>query len=157
MNVQRRRAVRAAGGAGLYAFALACGLLRPANTWANDAWNKPAFTAKTLDEVLKALGGAGAVLSTQVQLDAPEIAENGAVVPVTIESRIPGTTAIALLVLKNPNALSADFAIPAGTDPYVSMRVKMNETSAVVALVNAGNRYFYTTSEVKVTLGGCGG
>ena len=155
MDVRRRQVVRAGGG--LLAFAWGCGILRPDAVWAADAWNKQAFTVKSLDDVVKALGGSGATESKDIRLDAPDIAENGAVVPISVDSRIPKTTAIAILVLKNPHALSADFTIPDGTDPYISTRVKMGETSNVVALVSAGDHYFYTSKEVKVTLGGCGG
>jgi sulfur-oxidizing protein SoxY len=155
MDATRRKIVRAGGS--LLALALGCGIVRPDSAWAADAWNKQAFSAKTLDDVVKALGGSSASESVEVRLEAPEIAENGAVVPITIESRLPGTTAIALLVLKNPNALSSDFTIPDGTDPYISTRVKMAETGNVIALVRAGNRYYYASKEVKVTLGGCGG
>jgi sulfur-oxidizing protein SoxY len=155
MDARRRKIVRAGGG--LLAFAVGCGIVRPETAWAADTWNKQAFSAKTLDDVVKALGGSGATESVEVRMEAPDIAENGAVVPITIESRLPRTTAIALLVLKNPNALSSDFTIPEGTDPYVSTRVKMAETGNVIALVRADNRYYYTSKEVKVTLGGCGG
>jgi sulfur-oxidizing protein SoxY len=155
MDARRRKIVRAGGG--LLAFAVGCGIVRPEAGWAADTWNKQAFSAKTLDDVVKALGGNGATESVEVRMEAPDIAENGAVVPITIESRLPRTTAIALLVLKNPNALSSDFTIPEGTDPYISTRVKMAETGNVIALVRADNRYYYASKEVKVTLGGCGG
>jgi sulfur-oxidizing protein SoxY len=155
MDVRRRKVVRAGGG--LFAFALGCGIVRPDAAWAADAWNKQAFSVKTLEDVVKALGGSGATESVEVRLEAPDIAENGAVVPITIESQLPKTTAIALLVLKNPNALSSDFTIPDGTDPYISMRVKMAETGNVIALVRADTRFYYASKEVKVTLGGCGG
>jgi sulfur-oxidizing protein SoxY len=155
MDIRRRQVVRA--GAGVLALAWGSGVLRPGAARAADAWNKQAFAVKTLDDVVKALGGTGATESKDIRLDAPDIAENGAVVPLSVESKIPKTTTISLLILKNPNALSADFTIPDGTDPYVSTRVKMGETSSVIALVSAGGRYYYTSKEVKVTLGGCGG
>ena len=87
---------------------------------------------------------------------APDIAENGAVVPIGIESKIPGTESIALLIEKNPNPLAAAFDIPAGTETMVSMRVKMGETSSVYALVKANGKYYVAKKEIKVTLGGCG-
>lgn len=155
MDMKRRQITRA--GASIATFVWACGILRPGAAWAADVWNKQAFTVKSLDEVVKALGGGGATESKDVRLDAPEIAENGAVVPLSIESMIPKTSVIAFLVLKNPNALSADFMIPAGTDAYISTRVKMGETSSVIALVNADGKYYFASKEVKVTLGGCGG
>ena len=160
IDAGRRETLRA--GAGLVAFAWGSGILRPgaahaAEGVAADTWNRQAFSARTLDDVVKAFGGSGATASKDIRLDAPDIAENGAVVPISIDSGIAGTTAIALLVPKNPNALSAQFSIPDGTDPYVSLRIKMGETSNVIALVRADNRYYYATREVKVTLGGCGG
>ena len=77
--------------------------------------------------------------------------------PITIESAIPGTQAIAILIEKNPNTLSADFEIPEGTDPFITTRVKMAETSNIYAVVKAGGKYFQAAKEIKVTLGGCGG
>jgi len=87
----------------------------------------------------------------------PDIAENGAVVPVGIASKIPQTQAIAILIEKNPNMLAAVFDIPPGTDPSLSTRIKMAQTSNVYALVKAGGKYYATSKEIKVTLGGCGG
>ena len=87
----------------------------------------------------------------------PDIAENGAVVPVGITSNIPKTESIAILIEKNPNMLAAVFDIPQGTEPSVSTRVKMAQTSNVYALVKADGRYHVTSKEIKVTLGGCGG
>ena len=87
----------------------------------------------------------------------PDIAENGAVVPVGITSNIPKTRSIAILVEKNPNMLAAVFDIPAGTEPSLSTRVKMGQTSNVYALVKADGKYYVASKEIKVTLGGCGG
>ena len=95
--------------------------------------------------------------SKDIQINSPDIAENGAVVPFTISSKIPKTEQVALLVEKNPNALAASFNIPAGTEPWVNTRVKMGQTSNIIALVKADGKFYYTTKEVKVTLGGCGG
>jgi sulfur-oxidizing protein SoxY len=122
-----------------------------------EVWNEAAFSAKTVDDVVKLLGGGAPQASDQVILNGPEIAENGAVVPLEINSRLPGTDAIAILIEKNPNTLAATFAIPAGTLPEIQTRVKMNETCNVYALARAGGKYFYAAKEIKVTLGGCGG
>ena len=84
-------------------------------------------------------------------------AQNGAVVPFTIVSKIPGTESIALLVEKNPNILAARFDIPAGTEAWVNTRLKMGQTSNVFAVVKADGKFYYAPKEVKVTLGGCGG
>jgi sulfur-oxidizing protein SoxY len=87
----------------------------------------------------------------------PDIAENGAVVPIGITSKVPQTDSIAILIEKNPNMLAAVFDIPPGTDPSLSTRIKMGQTSSVYALVKANGRYYVTSKEIKVTLGGCGG
>ncbi len=115
------------------------------------------FEASTLDEVVKALGGTQAQVSGDIDLRAPEIAENGAVVPIEIESKLAGTKLIAIVSEKNPHALSAAFHIPDGTLPYIATRVKVAETSKVTALVQTDKGFFYTDRLVKVTLGGCGG
>ena len=95
--------------------------------------------------------------SKDIVITSPDIAENGAVVPFTISSKLPKTEQLALLVEKNPNVLAASFGIPQGTEPSVNTRVKMGGTSNVIALVKADGKFYYTTKEVKVTLGGCGG
>ncbi|KJK22414.1 Tat pathway signal protein [Burkholderiaceae bacterium 16] len=120
-------------------------------------WNKTAFDGKSVADVIKALGGSGTEKSTAIVFTAPDIAENGAVVPVAVTSNIPGTEQIAVLVEKNPNTLAADFTIPAGTEPFVSTRVKMGQTSMVYAAVKAGGKWYVASKEIKVTLGGCGG
>jgi sulfur-oxidizing protein SoxY len=87
----------------------------------------------------------------------PEIAENGAVVPIGITSAIPKTDAIAIMIEKNPNMLAALFELPEGTEPSLSTRVKMAQTSNVYAVVRAEGKYYVAAKEIKVTLGGCGG
>jgi sulfur-oxidizing protein SoxY len=137
--------------------AVSAGLFRSGSAWAQQGWNKPAFEAKSMADTVKAMGGSAAAESKEIMIVSPDIAENGAVVPFTIQSKIPKTESIALLVEKNPNVLAASFNIPAGTDAGVTTRVKMGQTSNVVALVKADGKFYYTTKEVKVTLGGCGG
>jgi sulfur-oxidizing protein SoxY len=154
MDSGRREFLQAGTGAGV--LALAAGLLRPGEAIAQQ-WNKAAFDTKSVAATLKALGGSGSTESAQIQINAPDIAENGAVVPITIESAIPRTTTIAILIEKNPNTLSADFEIPEGTDPFITTRVKMAETSNIYAVVKADGKYFHAVKEIKVTLGGCGG
>lgn len=125
--------------------------------WAQE-WNKAAFDMKSVGDALRALGAQGAVPSESIVITAPEIAENGAVVPIAVTSRLPGTQSIALLVEKNPQPLAASFAIPAGTEPSVSTRVKMAETSDVHAVVKtADGKTYAVKKEIKITLGGCGG
>ena len=121
------------------------------------AWNKPAFDAKTLDDAYKNMGVASPAASADIQLIASDIAENGAVVPVQAISKIPNTTQISFLVEKNPNMLAALFDIGPMMLPEVATRLKMGQTSNVIALVKADGKYFTATKEIKVTLGGCGG
>ncbi len=122
-----------------------------------ETWNQAAFAAKSVDDVVKLLGGSAPQKSDQVVLNGPEIAENGAVVPLEISSKLPGTESIAILIEKNPNTLAATFNIPPGTLPDVQTRVKMNETCNVFALVKSDGKFYYAAKEIKVTLGGCGG
>jgi sulfur-oxidizing protein SoxY len=154
MNVKRRHSINAGASLALVAAAISAGLL-PASALAD--WNKAAFDAKNLNDVLKAMGGATAEKSADIIITAPDIAENGAVVPVAVASKIAGTQSISILVEKNPSSLAAQFDILAGTEANVGTRVKMGQSSNVHAVVKAGGKYYVATKEVKVTLGGCGG
>ena len=154
MNRNRRDAMKAAGGASLLALLAAAGLVRPGDALAQAPG---AFEVKTLPEAMKVLGAQNPADSSAILIKAPEIAENGAVVPVSVESKIPGTQSIALLIAKNQQPLAASFDIPAGTEPSVSTRVKMGESSDVYALVKADGKFFVAKKEIKITLGGCGG
>ena len=131
-------------------------LLRPGQALAE--WNQKAFTSKAVDEALASLGATNPEESSIfIRLTVPEIAENGAVVPVGVTSKVPGTQAVYILVEKNPNIIAAGFNIPAGTEANVSTRIKMGQSSNVIGLVKANNQYYMASKEVKVTLGGCGG
>jgi sulfur-oxidizing protein SoxY len=121
------------------------------------AWNKDAFGAKTLQDALRGIGAGDAAASRELLIDAPQIAENGAVVPIEISSSIPGTTSIAVVIEKNPFPLAAQFDFDNGALPYVKLNVKMNETSDVRAVATAGGRRYAAAKEIKVTIGGCGG
>jgi sulfur-oxidizing protein SoxY len=157
MNETRRTVLKAGGGASLMTLLVAAGWLRPEMA-AAQAWNKNAFDAKTMDETMKALGGGAPAQSKDIAfVSTPDIAENGAVVPIGVSSSIPKTESIAILIEKNPNMMAASFDIPAGTDPSVSTRVKMGQSSNVYALVKADGKYYVASKEIKVTLGGCGG
>ncbi len=155
MNLQRREALKAGGGLGLFGLLAAAGLITPGQARAE--WNKSAFDAKTIEETLKALGASAPANSADVQITAPDIAENGAVVPVGVVSALAGVEAIAILIEKNPNPLAASFVLPAGTEASVQTRVKMGQTSDVYALVKVGGQFLMAKKEIKVTLGGCGG
>jgi sulfur-oxidizing protein SoxY len=140
------------------------GLGLPASiTWspahAADAaqWPKEAFQQKTQDEAIKSLYGKTAEESDKVKLDAPEIAENGAVVPITVSSTLADVTSISIFVTENPFPLAAAYKIPAGTQAMVGSRLKMAKTSKVVAMVESGGKVYSASKEVKVTVGGCGG
>jgi len=156
MNRSRRNALKAGGGAGVLALLLAAGIARPGDVLAQAA-NADAFGMKTVPEAMRALGAQSPAVSAAIQIRAPEIAENGAVVPIAIESTLPGTQSITLLVEKNPQPLAASFTIPAGTEPNISTRVKMGESSDVYALVKADGKFYMAKKEIKITLGGCGG
>ncbi len=120
-------------------------------------WPQDAFRLKGEAEALKALYGKSAEPSDKVNLDAPEIAENGAVVPIAVSSTLPGVTGIAVLVLENPNTLAAAYKIPEGTQAMMANRLKMAKTSKVIAIVESGGKLYSASKEVKVTVGGCGG
>ena len=135
--------------------ALAAWLAKPLAALA--AWNESAFGAKTPQDALKGIGAANPAPSKEIVIDAPQIAENGAVVPIEITSNIPGTTSIAVLIDKNPFPLAGKFDFMEGALPFVKLNVKMGETSEVRALAMAGGRNYVATKEIKVTIGGCGG
>jgi sulfur-oxidizing protein SoxY len=156
MDEKRRTTLKAGGGAGLLALLAAAGIVRPGEALAAD-WNKAAFELKTTQDALKALGATGPATSADIVIRAADIAENGAVVPVGVESKIARTQSISILIDKNPSALAASFDIPAGTEPSVTTRVKMGQTSDVFALVKADGKFYVAKKEIKVTLGGCGG
>ena len=158
MDSKRRQALKSGGGLTLATLLVAAGWLKPGAAAAADAWNKSAFETKSLDDTMKALGGGTPAASKDITFfSTPDIAENGAVVPIGITSNVPKTESIAILVEKNPNMLAAVFDIPAGTEPSLSTRIKMGQTSNVFALVKADGKYYVASKEIKVTLGGCGG
>lgn len=115
-----------------------------------------AFKEKAVSDVLKALGG-DVQPSDQITIVTPDIAENGAVVPVTVRSALPSTTEIFLIVEQNPNPMAAAFMIPDQTEPSISARVKVAQTSNLIAVVKADGKLYSAVRETKVTLGGCGG
>ncbi len=155
--MNRRNALKAGGGTTVMALMISAGLIKPGDAIALD-WNKGAFETKSLNDTVKALGGMSAAESKDISfVNVPDIAENGAVVPVGAQSKIPKTEMIAILVEKNPNSLAAMFTLPEGTEAIVSTRVKMGQTSNIHAVVKADGKFYFATKEIKVTLGGCGG
>ncbi len=129
----------------------------PARAAANDKYPEEAFKQKGEADAIRALYGKTAEASEKVKLDAPEIAENGAVVPVSVTTTLDKVTSISFLVAENPNALAASYKIPDGTVASVANRLKMAKTTNVIAIVEADGKLYSATKEVKVTVGGCGG
>ncbi|MBV8926567.1 MAG: thiosulfate oxidation carrier protein SoxY [Bradyrhizobium sp.] len=129
----------------------------PAVAAANDKYPEDAFRQKGDADAIKALYGKTAEASDKVKLDAPEIAENGAVVPIAVATALTAVTSISFLVSENPNALAAFYVIPEGTVPAVANRLKMAKTCNVIAIVESAGKLYSATKEVKVTVGGCGG
>ena len=156
--MERRQFMHRSSGAAAFGLVAAAGLA-PAVAGAQNApgWNEAAFKSKSLVDAVKALGGSAPTESKDLVLQAPEIAENGAVVRIGAQSNIPGTTQIAFVIEKNPDVLAAAFNIPAGTDASVSTNVKMAQSSNIYAVARVGDKFYYAVKEVKVTLDGCGG
>jgi sulfur-oxidizing protein SoxY len=141
--------------------ATVAGLMASAGLWpavARAEWNQAAFDAKTLADAVKALGGAAPSESKDVTVTGPDIAENGAVVPVGASTALPGVKRMLILIEKNPSVLAAAFDVTDAVDANFATRVKMNQSSNVfaVAMMADGNVLF-AQKEIKVTLGGCGG
>ena len=151
MNNSRRTSLKTTG-----AFATLVSLGIVTQSQAQAAVEQASFQVKTLDDALKAIGGTPAT-SDQVSVVSPDIAENGAVVPVGATSKLPNTTEMYLIVEKNPTPLSCAFFIPAGTEADVQTRLKMGQSTNVIAVVKADGKLFSASKETKVTLGGCGG
>ena len=153
----RRLILQGAGAAALVGLGSVPFGLAPVFAAANDKYPEDAFKQKIEADAIKSLYGKTAEVSDKVKLDAPEIAENGAVVPISVATTLADVTSISLLVAENPNALAASYKIPPGTMPSVANRLKMAKTSNVTAIVEAGGKLYSATKEVKVTVGGCGG
>ncbi len=156
MNTNRRSFLKSSVTASAIGVAVSAGLITPRAVLA--AWPKAAFEATDVNGAISAaLGSSNASKSGDIKLKAPDIAENGAVVPVTVTSKIAGTESISILVAKNGTPLAAKFNLASNTEGFVSTRIKMGKTSDVVAVVKAGGKLYTATKEVKVTIGGCGG
>ena len=136
--------------------AVAAGLITPTRVFANNI--STAFKAKNTNDVLAQLyPGKKVDANSQIKIKAPDIAENGAVVPISVSSSLSGIENISILVEKNATPLVASFDLPADADSFVSTRIKMGKTSDVIAVAKVGNKLYSSTKEVKVTIGGCGG
>lgn len=155
MNNPRRTFLKRAGRLGALAAAWAAGLTAYSQAWAA-TWNKAGFQSKAMADVMKSLGATNAAESRDIVITAPDIAENGAVVPIAVTSKLPDTQQISIVAEKNPFPLAATFDVSGGGEGYVSTRIKMGQTSDVWAIVKAGGKYFTARKEVKITVGGCG-
>ena len=151
MNRRRRTFLAVAAGTGALAAAGFTPSLSSAATW-----NKSGFEAKAANDAIKNLGASNLIESKDIAITAPDIAENGAVVPVAVTSRIPNTQSISIVAEKNPFPLAATFDVANGAEPYASVRIKMGQTSNVRAIVKADGKYYTSAKEVKITVGGCG-
>lgn len=147
MNRSRRTLLKSFVGA-----VLAAGLL-PLRALAE--WNRPAFEATGLKEALKGIGAADAEKSRGIVIDVQPHAENGALVPITVTSKIPDTQSISIVVEGNSNPLAASFSFSNGTEAFVSTQIKMAKTSSVHAVVKAGGKAYIASAEVQVAIGGC--
>jgi sulfur-oxidizing protein SoxY len=160
MRIKRRIFLQRSAAGGVAMVAAATGLLVPGQLLAT--WSDAAFSADNSDGALAALYGNGASVdgiesSDSITIKAPDIAENGAVVPVSVSSSMAGVTSIAIVAAKNGTPLTAQFDLGARTLPEVSTRIKMGKTSQVIAVVTANGKLYKASKEVKVTIGGCGG
>lgn len=156
MNELRRLIIKGSVAAGTLGVALGAGLLMP--TQALAAWPKKAFGEKKMDDALNALlGSSDTTDSADIKIKAPEIAENGAVVPVTVTANIDGVESITIAAPNNPSPLVASFDLADGAHGYASTRIKMGKSGDVVAVVKAGGKLYTAKKSVKVTIGGCGG
>jgi sulfur-oxidizing protein SoxY len=156
MNHIRRKLLKSATYIGATATALSTGLLIPQRVLG--AYASEGFAAKDVSGALKgSLGSDQHSESDQIKLKAPDIAENGAVVPVTVSSTLGNVEAISIVIPGNASPLTSTYILPAGTEAFISTRVKMGKTSDVIAVVKADGKLYSATKEVKVTIGGCGG
>jgi len=151
MNTTRRQVIKTTGVLGTL---VSLGIITQAQAVAADA--RPGFATKSFADAIASLGGTPTT-SADISVNTPDIAENGAVVPVGAASKIPNTTDMWFFVEKNPYPLAASFSFPEGTDPEVKTRVKMGTSTQVTVVVKAGGELYAASKETKVTLGGCGG
>jgi len=156
IDAKRRILLKGSLAAGSVGIAVGAGLLTPSAVLG--AWNEGAFGATDISTALNGLLGSDATeTSADITIKAPDIAENGAVVPITVESSIGGVKSISIIASGNGTPLVASFELGEGAMPFVSTRIKMGKTADVVAVVQAGDKLYSGAKNVKVTIGGCGG
>ena len=153
----RRKFLKGGVSAALLSPLLGTGLLIPTGVLAAD-WNKNAFTARNVNDALKAYGSANAAESRDITINAPEIAENGAKVEVEITSNIANTRSLAIFADKNPMPMCSTIEFSGPAQPYVRAQLKLSETTRIRAVAKTSDGKSYVAfREIKVTLGGCGG
>jgi len=154
--MKRRVFLKGSLASGMVAVAVGAGILSPRQVLA--AWPKDAFEAKNVNDAMNGLLNTDlAPASDAIQLEAPDIAENGAVVPVKVTVGMDNVESITIIAEKNQTPLIASFNLAGGTQGFISTRIKMGKTSNVIAVVKAGGKVYSARKEVKVTIGGCGG
>lgn len=156
MNLLRRKFVKTTAFLSVGATLAGSGLLMPQR--ALGAWNADAFAARDVEGAISgSLGSSSYSPSDAVQLKAPDIAENGAVVPITVSSTMSNVDGISIVATSNPGPLTSTYQLSSACEPFVSTRIKMAKTGDVIAVVKADGKLYSATKEVKVTIGGCGG
>jgi sulfur-oxidizing protein SoxY len=156
MNILRRKMLQSALFLGATVTAIGAGLLVPGRAFA--AYAAEAFAAKDVSSALKAaLGSDAHTASSDIKLKAPDIAENGAVVPITVSSTLPNVESITILASANVSPLTSTYTLAESAEAYVSTRIKMAETANILAVVKSNGQLYSASKEVKVTIGGCGG
>jgi sulfur-oxidizing protein SoxY len=156
MNLLRRKFVKTAAFVGATVSAVGTGVLVPQR--ALGAYTEAAFDAKDVGGALTAsMGSDQHTASGDIKLKAPDIAENGAVVPVTVSSSMSNIEAIAIIASANATPLTSSYTLSSACEPFVSTRIKMGKTAEVIAVVKADGKLYSSSKEVKVTIGGCGG
>ncbi|MFA7593945.1 MAG: thiosulfate oxidation carrier protein SoxY [Thiohalobacteraceae bacterium] len=154
--MKRRTLLKGTLAASAVGMAIGTGLLTPRAVLA--AWPKDAFEAKSVDAAVTDLFGSSQLTgSDKIKIKVPDIAENGSVVPVSVETDMDGVESISILAEKNASPLTSSYTLGAGTEPFIATRIKLGATSSVIAVVKAGGKLYSTGKEVKVTIGGCGG
>ncbi|MDH5326913.1 MAG: thiosulfate oxidation carrier protein SoxY [Gammaproteobacteria bacterium] len=150
-TITRRKFIASTAGCSL------AGLFLPGNyAWAQ--WPTQAFGGKDITSVIEKLYGSSKMEdSAAITIKAPDIAENGAVVPVSIKTKLTGVESVSILVDENPNPLAAQFLISPGNSGDVATRIKLAKKSKVTAVVKANGKLYTNSRFIKVTLGGCGG
>lgn len=154
--MKRRNFLKGTFATSMVGVAVSAGLLSPRAVLA--AWPESSFAAKKVNDAVNTLLGSSNMTSSgDIKIKAPDIAENGAVVPITVSTNMANVETITLLVAENPQPLCCNFELASNAEAFVSTRIKMGKTSDVVAVVKSGGKLFNANKTVKVTIGGCGG